>query len=473
MFNSSVVSIGELALNKNIRLIPPLKLPESNFEYISLAKVIKKCEAGSRPKGGINVSDCGQVLSIGGEQIGKDGSLKLKKTPYVSYEYYESANKGKVFDKDILLCKDGALTGKTCIVNITDIKSEKVMVNEHVYIIQGNQQIRQQFLFYYTRSTLFQNQVKDLAFRKKGQPGLNYDHINQIKIPDIPIERQDEILSKCDAIESKIQELKKKKINVDSIINNAFNNYLSLNINEVLELDKKKSFSISTSSIAYKNGGLRTSYRWNKLYEIQQILYTNIKEIHKLGAFSLNTKNGWSPNCNEGATENCVLGIDSINDDGLMSFDNIKYTDETRANIESFYVKKGDFFVSRGNTTDLVAMASIIFEDLEKNYIFPDLMIRLEFDKNRINSEYLAFVFNSIIGRLYFKYVSKGKNQTMVKISSDELHNFLLPIPSYEEQCELVMSIRKEINHQKEIDLKIELLRRQIDHIILKEMIRV
>ena len=156
-----------------------------------------------------------------------------------------------------------------------------------------------------------------------------------------------------------------------------------------------------------------------------------------------------------------------------MSFDNIKYTDETRANIESFYVKKGDFFVSRGNTTDLVAMASIIFEDLEKNYIFPDLMIRLEFDKNRINSEYLAFVFNSIIGRLYFKYVSKGKNQTMVKISSDELHNFLLPIPSYEEQCELVMSIRKEINHQKEIDLKIELLRRQIDHIILKEMIRV
>lgn len=430
MFNSNIVSIKDLAINKNIRLIPPFKLPESKFGYISLARVIKKCEAGSRPKGGINISDCGQALSIGGEQIGKDGSLNLKKTPYVSYEYYESVNKGKIFDKDILLCKDGALTGKTCIVNIADIKQEKIMVNEHVYIIQGNEQVRQLFLFYYTRSILFQNQVKDLAFRKKGQPGLNYDHINQIKIPCIPIEIQDEILIKCGDIESKIQKLKKKKKNVNSIINNAFNNYFNLNINEVLELDKNKKFSISTSEIAYKNRGLRTSYRWNKLYEIQQKLYKNIKEIYKLGTFTLNTKNGWSPNCNEGAIKNRVLGIDSINDDGLMSFENIKYTDETCTNIESFYIKKGDFFVSRGNTIDLVAMASIIVEDLEENYIFPDLMIRLEFDKSRINSEYLALVFNSIIGRLYFKYVSKGKNQTMVKISSNELHNFLLPIPS-------------------------------------------
>ena len=167
-----------------------------------------------------------------------------------------------------------------------------------------------------------------------------------------------------------------------------------------------------------------------------------------------------------------MLGIDSINDDGLMSFENIKYTDETCTNIESFYIKKGDFFVSRGNTIDLVAMASIIVEDLEENYIFPDLMIRLEFDKSRINSEYLALVFNSIIGRLYFKYVSKGKNQTMVKISSNELHNFLLPIPSYEEQYQLVMSIREEINHQKEINSKIQFLRQQIDNIILNKMIR-
>ncbi len=263
-----------------------------------------------------------------------------------------------------------------------------------------------------------------------------------------------------------------KKLVKWCIINNAFKNYLNLNIYEALELDKNKKFSISTTAIAYKNGGLRTSYRWNKLYEIQQKLYKNIKEIYKLGTFSLCTKNGWSPNCNEGAIENRVLGIDSINDDGLMSLENFKYTDETRTNIESFYIKKGDFFVSRGNTVDLVAMASIIFEDLEENYIFPDLMIRLEFDKGRINSEYLAFVFNSIIGRLYFKYVSKGKNQTMVKISSKELHNFLLPIPSYKEQCELVMCIREEINYQKEIDLKIQFLRQQIDNIIIKEMIR-
>lgn len=41
-----------------------------------------------------------------------------------------------------------------------------------------------------------------------------------------------------------------------------------------------------------------------------------------------------------------------------------------------------------------------------------------------------------------------------------------------EEQYQLVMSIREEINHQKEINSKIQFLRQQIDNIILNKMIR-
>ena len=127
---------------------------------------------------------------MGGEQIGTDGSLNINKIPYVPLDYYENATKGKIYDGDILLCKDGALTGKTCQVDLRLLPHDKVMANEHIYVVRANNKINQKFLFYLMRTDFFQNQVKDFAFHKKGQPGLNSDHIKAIKIPDVPFDTQ-------------------------------------------------------------------------------------------------------------------------------------------------------------------------------------------------------------------------------------------------------------------------------------------
>ena len=59
-----------------------------------------------------------------------------------------------------------------------------------MYVIRANNRINQKFLFYLMRADFFQNQVKDFAFHKKGQPGLNSDHIKAIKIPYVPFETQ-------------------------------------------------------------------------------------------------------------------------------------------------------------------------------------------------------------------------------------------------------------------------------------------
>ena len=96
-------------------------------------------ESGSRPKGGIFEYGEDEVINLGGEQIGRDGSVDLSKIPYVSYEFYKKSQKGKVQHMDILICKDGALTGKTCIVDSDLFPHDKIMVNEHVYIIRANE----------------------------------------------------------------------------------------------------------------------------------------------------------------------------------------------------------------------------------------------------------------------------------------------------------------------------------------------
>ena len=126
--------------------------------------------------------------------------------------------------------------------------------------------------------------------------------------------------------------------------------------------------------------------------------------------------------------------------------------------LAQYYVKDGDFYVSRGNTTDLVAMAAIahVKEDTPLT-VFPDLMIRVRFNEKIVN-EYVALVFNSSIGRYYFKYSAKGKNQTMVKVSKQELCDFFIPIPAIEMQERIVEAVHGELEKQRAIKNQLALL---------------
>jgi len=204
------IDFRELKTDPNIRLWLPFRLPEIKYQYDKLINYLSIYESGSRPKGGINSEEEEEAISLGGEQINADGSVDLSKIPYVSYDFYDKSDKGKVKNLDILICKDGALTGKTCFVDYNIFPTKEVMVNEHIYILRGNEKINQKFLFYLTTNSLIQSQIKNLAYRKKAQPGLNLDHLKRIKIPLIPKSKQGQIVAQIEPIERKIKKLKNK-----------------------------------------------------------------------------------------------------------------------------------------------------------------------------------------------------------------------------------------------------------------------
>jgi type I restriction enzyme S subunit len=212
---------------------------------------------------------------------------------------------------------------------------------------------------------------------------------------------------------------------------------------------------------------LRDSVRFTKMRLIQQELIRHFDSFGELDEFLLppKTKNGWSPENNELEGASKILGIDSLHYNAIMTTDNPKFTNETREDIDKFLVQEDDFFISRGNTVDLVALASIA-HNLEEDYIFPDIMIKLFIDDDKIDRLFLAYLFNSIIGRLYFKYASKGKQQTMVKVSSDTIRNFVIPKISKSKQIEIVNEIKSETSKQMAIRENISKLRNQIDVIM-------
>ena len=164
----------------------------SKVKLSSLKSMLDTIESGSRPKGGISHIHEG-FLSFGGEHIDENGLLNLEKKKYIPSDYYYSMKTGHVKSGDILICKDGARTGKCAYVD--ELPEENVTVNEHVFVLRSNDDVLQKFLFLFMRSSYFEKQVKDLAYDKKAQPGLNKNHIKRIKIPQPDINIQTEFIN--------------------------------------------------------------------------------------------------------------------------------------------------------------------------------------------------------------------------------------------------------------------------------------
>ncbi|GAA0878086.1 hypothetical protein GCM10009119_10540 [Algoriphagus jejuensis] len=152
----------------------------------------------------------------------------------------------------------------------------------------------------------------------------------------------------------------------------------------------------------------------------EYILNANLQPI---GNAILETKNGWSPVCKGG--NQAILSLSCLQN-GTIDFSKAKYTDETRPDIGKFYVKKGDFFYSRGNTKELVALAAIAIEE-SKEVGFPDLLTRVEFNEVMILPEFAVLCFNSKLGRDYFGNVPEGASPSMVKVSQGYMMDFKVP----------------------------------------------
>ena len=175
----------------------------------SLMDLLSTLESGKRPQGGIGSTLSG-AISLGGENISNKG-INLNKIRFVPKDFYQKAKKGFVYKDDILICKDGALTGKVCYIDI-DFPVKEVMINEHVYIIRSKPKIiLQKYLFYSLNSKYIQNQIKNLAYNKTAQPGLNRKHIEFIQIPLPPLHIQQQIVDRLEYERKMIEAQEKVK----------------------------------------------------------------------------------------------------------------------------------------------------------------------------------------------------------------------------------------------------------------------
>lgn len=114
-------------------------------------------------------------------------------------------------------------------------------------------------------------------------------------------------------------------------------------------------------------------------------------------------------------------------------------------------VKANTIIMSRMNTPDLVGACGYVSEDYPKLYL-PDRLWQVHFSA-QANVKYIWYYLNCRNVRNYYASLAVGTSSSMQNISQDQFYNTFVPIPTAEEQKEIVAYLDEKI---PEIDALID-----------------
>ena len=153
-------------------------------------------------------------------------------------------------------------------------------------------------------------------------------------------------------------------------------------------------------------------------------------------------KNGYSGSPVDRPTNVKVLSL-SATTSGRMDLSKFKFLDEVIALDSPCRCRRGDIYLQRGNTKELVGTAAIFDED-DENYIYPDLMIRVRADESKIRRHYLLTILQSGSVREFITRNAVGAAGSMPKINQVIVESIPIPLPPLATQQAIVAEIEAE-----------------------------
>ena len=343
-------------------------------------RTVIEIESGSREKGG--AVDSG-IPSIGGEQIDKQGNIRFDKMKYVSEEHFKGMRKGVLRNGDVLIVKDGATTGKTGFFAHEMLAA----VNEHVFVLRAKEKIDPYFLYCVVRADAFQDRLRPFI---KGIIGGISLEVDQITIPLPPLEVQKEFVAEIAGYQ--------KVIDGSRAVLDHYRPHIPIHPD------------------------------W---------------PIVQLGnVVQGKPKNGYSGKPVDRVTDLKVLSL-SATTSGTLDLTKFKYLDESIPFDSPCRCRKGDIYLQRGNTAELVGTAALFDVD-DESFIYPDLMIRVRADEQKIHPRYLLVALQSEPVREYIMRNAVGAAGSMPKINQGIVERIPIPLPPLATQKDLVAEIEAE-----------------------------
>ena len=148
-------------------------------------------------------------------------------------------------------------------------------------------------------------------------------------------------------------------------------------------------------------------------------------------------QNGWSPPAaNHADNGTPVLTLSSVTGFQFRP-EKIKFTSAPTNAGRNYWVKNGDFLITRSNTPELVGHVAIA-AGINRPTIYPDLIMRMNPAPDRLMTEFLYFQLRTVTLRKEIMSRAQGANPTMKKISNSAVRTLSIVVPPITVQREVV-----------------------------------
>lgn len=150
--------------------------------------------------------------------------------------------------------------------------------------------------------------------------------------------------------------------------------------------------------------------------------------------------------------------------DGKLDLSHLKYLDPEGKTLGAYGLARGDILFNRTNSPELVGKAAVFDVDLEA--VFASYLVRLACDGRRVLAPWLCGWINSPWGRWWARTVrTDGVSQS--NISTSKLLAMPVPVPSLDEQREIVSRVEELLATAGRIEKRLATATRAADRLVL------
>ena len=186
--------------------------------------------------------------------------------------------------------------------------------------------------------------------------------------------------------------------------------------------------------------------------------------------YSIPPRNGFSPKTNASEVGYPTLSIGAVRGGKVDPNGNTKYAEISPSDLEKFRLTSGDILVVRGNGNKTLCGKSGLVSEVPEDCFYPDLLIRIAFDENKILPAFAVEQWNDPLTHNKLLAFAKSSNGIW-KINGKDLRQHKLLVPDLDVQRKTVERLSVIDARENELSKHVEVLlglQRQITNHIIK-----
>lgn len=198
--------------------------------------------------------------------------------------------------------------------------------------------------------------------------------------------------------------------------------------------------------------------------------HNSTREVACGELYSIPPRNGFSPKTNASEVGYPTLSIGAVRDGKVDPNGNTKYAEISPSDLEKFRLNSGDILVVRGNGNKTLCGKAGIVSEVPEDCFYPDLLIRIAFDDNKILPAFTVEQWNDPLTHKKLLAFAKSSNGIW-KINGKDLRQHKLLVPDLDVQRKTVEQLSVIGTRENELSKHIEVLlglQRQITNNIIK-----